>query len=48
MVLDTESIIEPEAVTQLKFAPQLFIAIMRRHAGFAPDMREMCEFHTGL
>src|SRR6478736_127990 len=48
VMLDAEAVIEAKLVAQLQFAPQLFIALMRRHSGLAPDMREMCELHPAI
>jgi hypothetical protein len=44
-MLDAEAVVEAELVAQLQFAPQLFVALVRRHAWLAPDVREMSEFH---
>jgi hypothetical protein len=45
MVLDTEAEVEAEVVAERKLTPELLVALMRRHAGLAPDMGEMGEFH---
>ena len=45
VVLDAEAVVEAEIVAELKFAPELLVALMRGHAGLAPDMGEVGEFH---
>jgi hypothetical protein len=45
MVLDAEAVVEAELIAQLELAPQLLIALVRRHSRFAPDVGEMSEFH---
>jgi hypothetical protein len=45
MMLDAERMIETERVAQLQLAPQLFIALVWRHAGLGPDVGEVREFH---
>jgi hypothetical protein len=45
MVLHAERVVEPDFVAELKFAPQLFIALVRRHPWLAPDVRKMGELH---
>ena len=47
MVLDAEAEVEAEVVAERKLAPELFVTLMRRHAGLAPDMGEMSELHCG-
>jgi hypothetical protein len=48
VVFDAESVVEPEFIAHLKFAPQFLITLMRSHARLAPDMREMGELHCGF
>src|SRR5262245_57352610 len=45
MVLDAERVVVTKFVAQLKFAPQLLIALVRCHAWLAPDMRKMGKLH---
>ena len=45
MMLDAEAVIESKFVAQLELAPELLIALGRRHACLAPDMGEMRELH---
>ncbi len=45
MMLDAEAVVEAEIVAELKLAPELLVALMRGHAGLAPDMGEVSEFH---
>src|ERR1700726_2992855 len=45
MMLDAERMIEAELVAQGELAPELFVALVRRHAGLGPDMGKMREFH---
>ena len=47
MVLDAEAVVEAELVAELELAPELLVALMRGHAGLAPDMGEVGEFHSG-
>ncbi len=47
MMLDAEAVFEAKLVGQPKLAPELLVALGRRHAGLAPDMCEMGEFHGG-
>src|SRR5262245_11875357 len=37
MMLDAEGMVEAEFVAQFKLIPELFVALMRRHSGLAPD-----------
>ena len=46
MMLDAEAVIEAELVAQRKLAPQLLVALVRRHAGLGPDVRKVREFHS--
>src|SRR5262245_33295368 len=48
MMFDAEAIVEPEFVTQLKLAPQLFVTLVRIHARLTPDMGKMGELHFVL
>src|SRR5215510_6377555 len=48
MVLDAESVVVAKFVAQLKFAPQLLIALVRGHAWLAPDMRKMGKLHAAV
>jgi hypothetical protein len=48
MMLDAERMIEAERVAQLQLAPQLLVALMRRHSGLGPDMGEVGEFHAAI
>src|SRR4029453_1146899 len=48
MMFDAEAVIEPEFVTQLKLAPQLFVTLVRIHARLTPDMGKMGELHFAL
>ena len=45
VMLDAKRIVEAKLVAQLQLAPQLFVALMRRHARLGPDVRKMREFH---
>ena len=45
MMLDAERIIETKFVAGLKLAPQLLVALMRRHSGLGPDVGEVGKFH---
>ena len=45
MMLDAERVVEAELVAQLQFAPQLLVALVRRHSGLGPDVGEMRELH---
>src|ERR1700722_5432206 len=45
MMLDAERMIEPDLVAQFQLAPELLVALMRRHAGLGPDMGKVREFH---
>ena len=45
MMLDAEGVIETDIVAQSELAPELLVALMRRHAGLGPDMGKMREFH---
>ena len=45
MMLDAERVVEAELVAQREFAPELLVALVRRHAGLGPDVGEMREFH---
>ena len=45
VMLDAKGMIEAELVAQLQLTPQLFVALMRRHARLGPDVRKMREFH---
>ena len=44
-MLDAEAVIEAELVAQHELAPQLLVALRRRHAGLAPNMGEMGKLH---
>ncbi len=46
MMLDAEAEVEAELVAELQFAPELLVALVRGHAGLAPDVGEMGEFHV--
>ena len=45
MMFDAKCTVEPDFIAQRELAPELLVALMRRHAGLGPDMREMREFH---
>src|SRR5580692_8649581 len=45
MMLDAERMVEAEVVAQSELAPELFVALMRRHAGLGPDVGEMRKLH---
>jgi hypothetical protein len=45
MMFDTKPVIEAELIAERELAPKLAITLGRRHARFAPNMREMSEFH---
>src|SRR5580704_18731948 len=46
VVLDAEAVVKIEFVAQLQFAPELFVALVRRHSGLGPDMGKMRELHV--
>src|SRR5262249_1239494 len=48
MMLDTERMVEAQLVAQFKLIPELLIALMRRHSGLAPDVREVRELHLNI
>ena len=45
MMLDAKGVVEPDLVAHCELAPELLIALMRRHAGLGPDVGEMRELH---
>ena len=46
MVLDAKAVIETQLVGQYNFPPELVVALAGGHAGLAPDMGKMREFHS--
>ena len=45
MMLDAERLVEAKFVAQLQLAPELLVALVRRHAGLGPDVGKVGKFH---
>ena len=45
MMLDAKGVVEPDLVAHCKLAPELLIALMRRHAGLRPNVGKMRKLH---